>query len=207
MNKFTIFPNKFLRKKTQAFFHTVYKGYQNPGNPDYINKLKNIFGNISTVSLKRAVQELEKVLLEDLPKILKILQYKTMTVCVVPRAKAECHYQKNQMMFKSTICTVANQLEGFVDGTAYISRHTDTKTTHLRKPIPNYVDKGPEPYPGITADTCTISSNVKGSDVLLIDDIYTRTVNIDEDAIQTLLDNGAHSVTFYAVGLTVSNQF
>jgi len=42
---------------------------------------------------------------------------------------------------------------------------------------------------------------------LLIDDLYTRTVNIDEDAIQALLDKGAHSVAFYAVGRTVYNQF
>ena len=45
-----------------------------------------------------------------------------------------------------------------------------------------------------------------GKDILLIDDIYTKTVNIDEDAIQALLDNGARSVFFYAIGKTVSKQ-
>jgi predicted amidophosphoribosyltransferase len=60
------------------------------------------------------------------------------------------------------------------------------------------------PYPGITKDTCTISDQVKGKNILLIDDLYTKTVNIDEDAIQALLDKEAKSVTFYSVGKTVS---
>jgi hypoxanthine-guanine phosphoribosyltransferase len=29
------------------------------------------------------------------------------------------------------------------------------------------------PYPGITKATCTISNEVKGKDILLIDDLYT----------------------------------
>lgn len=55
-------------------------------------------------------------------------------------------------------------------------------------------------FPGITKATCHISPHVKDQDVLLIDDIYTPGVNIDEDAIQALLDAGAKSVTFYAIG-------
>ncbi len=58
------------------------------------------------------------------------------------------------------------------------------------------------PYPGITRKTCTISPEVTEKDILLIDDIYTSNVYIDEDAIQALLDNGANSVKFYAVGKT-----
>jgi phosphoribosylpyrophosphate synthetase len=63
---------------------------------------------------------------------------------------------------------------------------------------------GEKPYPGITKDTCKISDNVRGKDILLIDDLYTKTVNIDEDAIQALLNKGAKSIVFYAVGKTVS---
>ena len=32
--------------------------------------------------------------------------------------------------------------------------------------------------------------------------IYTKSVNIDEDALLTLLEMGARSVVFYAVGYT-----
>jgi len=96
--------------------------------------------------------------------------------------------------------TVISQILGFVDGTSYLRRHTSTKTTHLRRPIPNYTNDGLEPYPGITEETCEISPNVRGKDILLIDDIYTPGINIDEDAINALFKAGARTVTFYAVG-------
>ncbi len=35
---------------------------------------------------------------------------------------------------------------------------------------------------------------------MLVDDIYTPSVNVDEDAINALLNAGACTVTFYAVG-------
>ena len=69
-----------------------------------------------------------------------------------------------------------------------------------------YVNDGSVPYVGITNATCNISDDVIGKDILLIDDIYTRTVNIDEDAIQSLIDKGANSVSFYAIGKTVFNH-
>ena len=59
------------------------------------------------------------------------------------------------------------------------------------------------PYVGITNDTCDISDAVIGKVVLLIDDLYTKSVNIDEDCIQALLDKGAKEVVFYSVGRTI----
>ena len=44
-------------------------------------------------------------------------------------------------------------------------------------------------------------ANVKN--ILLIDDVYTKDVGIDEDAIQALFDHGAKSVIFYSVGKTL----
>jgi len=41
---------------------------------------------------------------------------------------------------------------------------------------------------------------------LLIDDIYTKSINIDEDAIQALIDKGAKSIVFYAIGKTLSRE-
>lgn len=63
------------------------------------------------------------------------------------------------------------------------------------------------PYPGITKETCIISNDVKGKEILLIDDLYTETINIDEDAIQALIDFGANSVVFYALGKTVARPY
>jgi hypoxanthine-guanine phosphoribosyltransferase len=65
-----------------------------------------------------------------------------------------------------------------------------------------YGGDGDMPYPGITKHTCKISNEVKGKDILLIDDIYTRTINIDEDAIEALLEKRAKSVVFYSVAKT-----
>jgi hypothetical protein len=204
MNKFTIQQNGYLSQDTMAFYHTVYLGYRRPGNPDYINTLKNTFSSYSTTTLDGAVQNLRTVLLEDLPQILQTLN-NPLTVCMVPRAKV--NYFPNQLLFKSTTRAVFKGFNnGFCDGTDYITRHTNTKTTHLRNPVPNYNNDGREPYPGITTETCHISNDVRGKDILLIDDLYTRTVNIDEDAIQALLNKGAKSVTFYSVGRTIENR-
>lgn len=204
MNEFIIEPNNYLTENKQAFYHTDYIGYRRLGNPDYINTLKNTYNDCLEPLLNEAVQKLENVLKEDLPQILQRLNLNSLTVCVIPRAKT--NYQPNQLLFKTTVRNVANQLNGFFDGTEYIIRHTNTKTTHLQNPIPNYNNDGSEPYPGITTETCNISGDVKDKNILLIDDLYTKTINIDEDAIQALLTNGAKSVIFYAIGRTVYNR-
>jgi len=204
MQNFVIKPNDFLKQDIQAFYHTDYFGHLRPENPDYINTLKNTYNNFSDSMLNDAVQELRSVLLEDLPQILGEAKLNSLTVCVVPRAKT--NYQPNQLLFKTTVRNVVGQLNNFIDGTDYIIRHTNTRTTHLPYNTPNYKNDGRKPYPGITKDTCNISYNVREKNILLIDDLYTRTVNIDEDAIQSLLDNGARFVIFYAVGKTVPNR-
>lgn len=174
----------------------------NPGNPDYLNDLKNTFNDFTPHKLKPAVQQLRSVLTTDLPNIYELFKVESLTVCVVPRAKAESSYGPNQLLFKRTLQDVIRITGGLEDGTDYLCRHTNTRTTHLRKPINNYNNDGPEPFPGITKNTCHISTSVRGRNILLVDDIYTHGVNIDEDAIQVLFDAGASSVIFYAIGKT-----
>ena len=87
-----------------------------------------------------------------------------------------------------------------------------TKTTHLKnvKDLTwvnieglNEQNDGMEPYPGITNDTCIIETDlIKGKNIILVDDIYTKNVNIDEDCIQALYDAGAKKVVFYAIAKT-----
>ena len=202
MNQFEILANEYLQRNIRAFYHVPYVGMGNPGNPDYVNVLKNTFNDFAEQKLMSAVQELQGVLLGDFPQILGSSGFEMMAVCVVPRAKAENSYHANQLLFKSTVRASLRQLEDFEDGTSYIRRLTNTRTTHLRTPVPSYNNDGPEPFPGITVQTCEISANVRGKNVLLVDDIYTPRVNIDEDAIQALLNAGAHTVSFYAVGKT-----
>ena len=208
MTPFTIEQNNYLTQDIQAFYHTDFGGTQLPNNPNFLYKLKNDpHHNWTDYRLQEAQHEFLRVLLNDLPEVLRQINKTPLTICVVPRAKAENSYNQNQLLFKATVRIAINRLgNNFIDGTNYIVRHINTKTTHIRQPIEGYVNDGSVPYVGITNATCNISDNVIGKDILLIDDIYTRTVNIDEDAIQSLIDKGANSVSFYAIGRTVLNH-
>ena len=208
MTPFTIERNQYLSRETQGFYHTDFGGVNLPNNPNYLYKLKNDpHHNWSDEWIQQSQQQLYRVLLIDLPEVQNHIGKNPLTVCVVPRAKADNTYNPNQLLFKAGVRNAVIALgNSFVDGTNYIQRHTNTKTTHLRQPIDGYNNDGSSPYIGITNATCNISNNVIGKDILLIDDIYTRTVNIDEDAIQALISKGAKSVSFYAIGKTVFNQ-
>jgi predicted amidophosphoribosyltransferase len=199
MNKFTINANEYLSYNIQGFYHTDYIRYRNPGNPDYLNDLKNTFNDYSIDKLNSATNQLYTVLKNDLVHF-----DKNLTICIVPRSKTENTYAQNQILFKKTIQKVIGEL-GFRDGSNYIIRHTDTKTTHLAHSQrgSQYAGSGDLPYPGITQKTCRISNDVRSKNILLIDDIYTNGVNIDEDVIQSLYNQGANSVIFYSVGKTI----
>ena len=205
MNSFTIEPNECLTQSIQAFYHSDYSGgggqWQIQGTiENIICTLKNDITPYANNVLQNASQQLAAILLIDLPQILRLTRKNNLTVCVVPRAKV--NYSPNQLLFRKTVSDVINRLNGFTNGTNFIVRHTDTKTTHRARW--GYGGNGDMPYPNITNDTCRISVEVRGKDILLIDDLYTKTVNIDEDAIQALLSKGANSVVFYAVGKTIS---
>lgn len=200
MYGFKIMPNEFLKHEIQGYFHLDYIGYHKEGNPDFINDLKNQFGNTNVSILQSAANELVNILNKDFPLIKRLHSKLNLTVCVIPRAKAETHYSENQKLFRRLISDVTSQITGLSNGTSYIIRHQDTKTTHLAKS--GWGGEGDLPYVGITKNTCNISNLVRGKDILLIDDIYTKNVNIDEDAIQALIDSGAKSVIFYAIAKT-----
>lgn len=210
MNKFIIEKNEYLNNIIYGYYHTDYLRMGKPGNPDFLNIPKNTFNDFNIEKLNDALKEIENILFHDIYEVYKQLQTKELTICVIPRSKA--NLEKTQLYFLEAvkiaignICYEYNELDNLIeDGTDYIKRHTNTYTTHLGDRVSKYINDGPKPYPGITKDTCHISSKVKGKHILLIDDIYTKNVNIDEDAIQALLDNGAASVTFYAVAKTTS---
>ena len=203
-NKFIIYNNEYLKKDTTAFFHS---DYHSGGNWRIDGTIENMIWTLKNDSspfplrLPSAKQRLDNILSIDLPQILNSTNFSSLTVCVVPRAKKDSHYKNDQLYFRQIINGVVSKLNGFQNGTDYIKRHTNTKTTHLRG---EEGGDGRLPYIGITKNTCTISNEVQNKNILLIDDIYTRSVNIDEDAIQALLDSGAKSVIFYAIGKTVS---
>jgi hypothetical protein len=197
---------KFISVSINSFYHSEYQG----GNRELretigtveniITTLKNQFQDKTKDVLIQAGNNLIQILKNDLPQILQKTGKNNLTVCVIPRAKTEMNYTPNQLLFKKAVNITITKLNGFSDGTNYIIRHNNTRTTHLDRS--GYGGDGDLPHPGITKKSCTISENVSGKDILLIDDLYTETVSIDEDAIQALLDNGAKSVVFYSVGKT-----
>jgi predicted amidophosphoribosyltransferase len=198
MKKFTVEANKYLKESVQAFYHTDYIGYYSQGNPSYLNDLKNTYDNYSDAKLERAATKLETVLEENFPELIEFIDTVNTVICVMPRAKAKEKYSDDQLRFSSIVSDIADTFNGVENGCEYIIRHTDTRTTHLS----HHDTNGSLPYVGITRKTCHIDSAVIGKDILLVDDVYTKTVNVNEDVIQALLDAGAHSVTLFVVAKT-----
>lgn len=210
MNTFAIQSNEYLDSDIIGFYHSNYQGGGNwrvSGTiENLICTLKNDITPYPSHVLSSATSRLYDILNDDFLQISRnrrSIGISKLTVCVIPRAKSEDSYRANQKLFRNTVQRVVQNYPAiFEDGTHYIIRHTDTRTTHLARS--GHGGTGDLPYQGITEETCHISEMIEGKDILLVDDLYTRTVNIDEDAIQALLENGANSVCFYAVGKTIS---
>ena len=200
LNKFIIPKNKFLNKDTIGYYNQIYKNF-NPDKPHFLNILKNTFREKKFYELEKARDMVVTILMDDIPKIIQERNISNYILVCVPRAKSLKSYSNYQLMFKKAIKIAANNL-GVVDGTDYIQRVKNTRTTHIKKDS-SFVNDGDSPYPGITIDTCEIeSSKIINKNFILIDDIYTKTVNVDEDCIQALLDKGANEVIFYSIGYT-----
>ena len=183
-----------------GYFHDWYYTMRDPRNiMHYLTNLKNDIPPYHTPDIIRESEaELAQVLREDFARIVSM--YGAMTVCGVPRSKRESSYPFSQMGLKRTIRAVANEIPLLEDGMDFIIRNTDTVCTHRARS--GHGGAGEMPRPGLLRDTCFMSPSIVGKDILLVDDIYTPGVGIDEDAIQAVLDCGAKSVVFYAVGHT-----
>src|SRR5690606_3114127 len=173
MWKFTITPtidhkgNYYLKREVQAYFHSKYSSgsgqWQVKGSiENIICTLKNDITPYTEDVLQNVADQLENILKTDLPQVLKLSGKNSLVVCVVPRAKV--NYNANQLYFKKTVSTVAKQLPGLIDGTEYIKRVKDTKTTHRARW--GYGGNGDMPHPNITVNTCDLSKNLNGKDIL-----------------------------------------
>jgi FMN phosphatase YigB (HAD superfamily) len=203
LKKQIIAHNEYLAQDIIGYYSLDYMRYGMPNNPDFINTLKNQFNEYNCDTLHNPLRALKGYLKRDIRCIFDMMNVQDLTVVGIPRSKAECEYSNEQQYFRRGIQEAVQELQNefglpLIDGSHFIMRHTNTKTTHLSK-SENVENDGDMPYPGITKATCNISDKVAGKDILLIDDIYTLDVNIDEDAIQALYDMGAKSVRFYAV--------
>ena len=203
LKKQIILHNEYLANDTIGYYSLDYVRYGMPNNPDFINTLKNQFDEYSRNTLYNPLMTLKGYLKRDIRCIFDMMNVEELAVVGIPRSKAEYMYSEEQQYFRRGIQEAVQELRTefglpLIDGSHFIIRHTNTKTTHLSK-SENVENDGDMPYPGITKATCDISDKVAGKNILLIDDIYTLDVNIDEDAIQALYDKGAKSVRFYSV--------
>ncbi|MDE7243457.1 MAG: hypothetical protein K2O18_05695 [Oscillospiraceae bacterium] len=210
LRKFTLPVNSYLKRKTDCYFILNYLRYGVPGNPEFILTLKNTFNSESVDNLRRAKNRVVELLTKHTPYVMKNAGISCCTMVCVPRAKEFDTYTKNQMYLLDGVSEAARQLSNVTDGTGAIVRTVSTKTTHFRKPVERVTSNGEreantgkDPYPGITKDTCKIDTEaIRGKTILLVDDIYTAGVNIDEDCIQALYNAGAEKVVLFTLSYT-----
>src|SRR5690606_2173489 len=94
---------KFLEQDTKAFYHS---DYNSGGAWEIQNTIENMIWTLKNdvdafpERLPDAKQQLSKIINEDLPQILKQIGKINLTICVVPRSKAESHYRKDQLHFR-----------------------------------------------------------------------------------------------------------
>lgn len=205
----TVYQNEFLSRKINLYYRYNYVSKRSYGGSEKdrqmsedIRTLKNQFCNESFMKLQSAAQRIEReisvglgILLQQLP-----VSSQPYVIVAVPRSKAD--FCDDQLYLIKAISNAASQHRA-ENGAYFIQRHTDTKTTHLMHTGENRnVDMnttGDAPYPGITERTCSLNGDVRGKNVILIDDIYTQGVGVDEDCAQFLFNNGARNVVLYTL--------
>lgn len=184
-----------------GFFHDEYYGMSSPNNRiRFVNVLKNDYQNASPDEIRFAEEILADAIRHDLARITR--HYGPMTLVGVPRSKREASYPQSKMGLKRALRLAASENPQLSDGLDFIVRQRDTLCTHQ-----GYWGRGgygEGPRPGLIEDTCVLSPRIEGRDILLVDDIYTPGCGIDEDAICAVLNAGARSVVFFAIGYTVS---
>lgn len=207
LSKYIIESNNFLDRQVVAFYDCSYmkldsgvSGFSTRVS-NAIRTLKNNFNNESENELSLAKNYIRAIATTDLKQIIEQERIENPVIVCVPRSKAD--FSDKQLFFRKAISEAAGNIMA-MNGVEFIKRFKNTKTTHLVNTIRGDMSgDGDMPYPGITDDTCRLVGTVSGQNIILVDDIYTKTINVDEDCCQFLLNNGAKSVILYTVCKTM----
>jgi len=210
---FRIENNEFMDKQINAYAHGLYIPYKSSYASDLTRLILDIKG--STVCDIDAVKEKASAIIKnDLDLIItSIDKYKKSRPIIISmtRSKPDNFWEEHALQFRVSISMAlknssvkikkSNEIWA-IDGVNYIKRIKETQTTHLAH---SKISKnnGPAPYRGITKDTCILNGDINNKYIILIDDIYTPNVCVDEDCIQYLYDNGARDVLLYVLGITI----
>lgn len=211
-----LWPGDFLKRNSVCFYVLDYLRHDDPDNPQFILDLKNTFDNESIQTLKAAKETAKDIIVRWAPEVMRRMNLRTCTMVCIPRAKAFDSYTDTQMYLLKAVSEAAQALSdrGVTDGTGAIRRVVSTKTTHLPDRTERVTagggreaNTGDKPYPGITKRTCQIdAAQIRGREILLVDDIYTGGVYIDEDCIQALYDAGAARVVLFTLSRTTPRK-
>lgn len=210
---FNIGNNSFLNINIDAYSHGLYIPYKSRYATDLTYLILDLKGttdcdiNLSRLKAAQIIQNDLDIIIRSFEKYNK----SRLIVLAMARAKPNNFYDERMLQFRTSISMAvqnssikSNNNEVWpIDGVYYINRVIETKTTHLAKSsIEN--NNGSLPYPGITKETCILNGDINNKCIILVDDIYTHNVGVDEDCIQYLYDNGARDVILYTLGLTVT---
>ena len=211
-----LWPGSFLKRNSVCFYVLDYLRFDDPDNPQFILDLKNTFGNESPETLNAARETARDILVRWVPEVMRRMNMQACTMVCVPRAKAFDTYLDTQMYLLKAVSEAARVLagHGVTDGAGAVRRVVSTRTTHLPERTERITAVGDResnsrdmPYPGITRRTCEIDAGlICGREILLVDDIYTGGVYIDEDCIQALFDAGAARVILFTLSCTAPRK-
>ena len=110
MKEFKVKQNKILEKEINGYYNCDYVGYQKQGNPDFINRLKNMSKQYTELDLVDDFIEVAERFSKDIEAIMKRENKYNYAVCVIPRSKTDKSYSQSQLMFKKAISSIANKL-------------------------------------------------------------------------------------------------
>lgn len=68
----------------------------------------------------------------DIPNIIEENNLSNCICICVPRAKSLNTYSSNQLLFKDAVSIASRSLVNVIDGTSFLIRIENTKTTHLK---------------------------------------------------------------------------
>lgn len=108
MKNFIVRGNGFLSKQVSGYYNCEYIGYNEENNPNYLNTIKNQFGNTSNKELEEAYVTVKSILSKDLKLLQSEVYNGSFTVMCGPRSKAR--FKPNQLYFQQAISDVVNEL-------------------------------------------------------------------------------------------------
>ncbi len=210
---FRIGNNEYLNKQVDAYAHGLYIPYKSSYSGDLTRLILDLKGS-TTCNIDAVKAKASAIIQNDLDLIItslaKCQKFRPIIVAMA-RSKPDDFYDAHELQYRPTISMALakssvkskNSDEIWpIDGVQYIKRVKETQTTHLAHSR-TLKNNGPAPYHGITKDTCVLNGDINDEYIILVDDIFTPGVFVDEDCIQYLYDNGARDVLLYVLGLTV----